>query len=207
MSKRRKLDAPAPDHLHIKRWVLFLRGVNVGGSGRLPMDSLRAILGELGCMDVSTYIQSGNAVFRSSKTPAELSAGVSSGILSKHAFEPAVLILTLAVLADAVSTCPFLEDGEPSSSAHLFFFGRNYVYGVDKGGGASAPEVDEAAICARLAADESLELRSGVAYLHAPSGIGRSKIAQSLPKLLPGPVTARNMRSCIAVRDLAMKLG
>ena len=50
-------------------WILLLRAVNVGGTGRLPMATLKAILGDLGATDVATYIQSGNAVFRSGPRP------------------------------------------------------------------------------------------------------------------------------------------
>ncbi|MFM2356556.1 MAG: hypothetical protein RLZZ528_2292, partial [Pseudomonadota bacterium] len=50
--------------------VLLLRGVNVGGAGtRLAMADLRGVLGGLGCRDVATYIQSGNAVLRSDVAP------------------------------------------------------------------------------------------------------------------------------------------
>ena len=45
-------------------YVAMLRGINVGGKHRLPMDDLRAMFEEAGCADVRTYIQSGNVVFR-----------------------------------------------------------------------------------------------------------------------------------------------
>jgi uncharacterized protein (DUF1697 family) len=45
------------------RYALLLRGVNVGTKNSLPMAALRAMLAELGCSDVETYVQSGNAVF------------------------------------------------------------------------------------------------------------------------------------------------
>lgn len=44
------------------RCVVQLRGVNVGGSGRLAMADLRALLEDLGGTGVRTYLQSGNAV-------------------------------------------------------------------------------------------------------------------------------------------------
>ena len=44
------------------RHVALLRGVNVGGV-KLAMADLRAVLSSLGYAEVSTYIQSGNALF------------------------------------------------------------------------------------------------------------------------------------------------
>ena len=54
--------------------VALLRGVNVGGAGRLPMVEFRATLVGLGLERVRTYIQSGNAVFDSYLSPAGLEA-------------------------------------------------------------------------------------------------------------------------------------
>ena len=47
-------------------YVALLRGINVGGNNRVEMSRLKKILEGLGYSDVSTYINSGNAFF---KTP------------------------------------------------------------------------------------------------------------------------------------------
>ena len=46
-----------------RAYALLLRAVNVGGHGILPMATLREVLTGLGYENVSTYLQSGNAVF------------------------------------------------------------------------------------------------------------------------------------------------
>nr|WP_222611171.1 DUF1697 domain-containing protein [Undibacterium sp. LX40W] len=45
--------------------VAFLRAVNVGGTGKLPMSDLKAMCEELGFESVKTYIASGNVLFQS----------------------------------------------------------------------------------------------------------------------------------------------
>src|SRR5215469_10461815 len=40
--------------------VALLRGINVGGGGKLAMADLRQLVSSLGHEDVTTYIQSGN---------------------------------------------------------------------------------------------------------------------------------------------------
>jgi uncharacterized protein (DUF1697 family) len=45
-------------------YVALLRGVNVGKAKRVPMAELRQLLGGLGYTNVSTLLNSGNAVFR-----------------------------------------------------------------------------------------------------------------------------------------------
>jgi len=42
--------------------IALLRGVNVGGNGKVKMDELRAVCEGLGLRDVRTYIQSGGPV-------------------------------------------------------------------------------------------------------------------------------------------------
>ena len=49
-----------------KTYVALLRGINVGGKNVIPMADLRQCLEEAGASDVTTYIQSGNVLFRSS---------------------------------------------------------------------------------------------------------------------------------------------
>ena len=40
------------------RYVVLLRGINVGGKNKVPMAALRELLGDLGFEDVTTYIAS-----------------------------------------------------------------------------------------------------------------------------------------------------
>ncbi len=52
--------------------VALLRGVNVGGKNKLPMEDLRAMFTLAGCEAVVTYIQSGNVVFKAGAELATL---------------------------------------------------------------------------------------------------------------------------------------
>ncbi len=50
--------------------VALLRGINVGGGGKVPMAELRELVASLGHAEVATYIQSGNIIFSPSPSPA-----------------------------------------------------------------------------------------------------------------------------------------
>lgn len=56
------------------RYVVLLRGINVGGKNKVPMADLRARLDKLGFANVSTYIASGNVILESDKAPSEIQA-------------------------------------------------------------------------------------------------------------------------------------
>jgi uncharacterized protein (DUF1697 family) len=49
----------------VTNYVVLLRGINVGGKNKVPMAGLRQLLEDMGFDDVTTYIQSGNALLRS----------------------------------------------------------------------------------------------------------------------------------------------
>ena len=45
------------------RYILLLRGINVGGKNKVSMNDLKASLEDLGYQHVVTYINSGNVIF------------------------------------------------------------------------------------------------------------------------------------------------
>ena len=53
-------------------YVALLRGVNVGGRGTVDMRELKKQFEQLGCADVSTYINSGNVIFRDRRAASTL---------------------------------------------------------------------------------------------------------------------------------------
>jgi uncharacterized protein (DUF1697 family) len=65
------------------RYVVLLRGINVGGKNPVPMARLREVLGELGYEDVVTYIASGNVVLSSGHTADRIKRDIEAA-LPKH---------------------------------------------------------------------------------------------------------------------------
>lgn len=166
--------------------VLLLRGVNVGGHGRLPMADLRVVLEALGARDVRTYIQSGNAVFRGALDAETIAAAIEA----RAGFRPGAIMLSREALADTIAANPFPEAEQTPKALHLAFL-------------AADPRPAAGALDAAAAADERWHLDNRVAYLHCPSGLGRSKLAGSLERLLGVPVTARNWATITRLAALA----
>ncbi len=61
------------------RYVVLLRGINVGGKNKLSMAALKQCLEELGYAGVATYINSGNVVLESAKSAAAIGDGDRDG--------------------------------------------------------------------------------------------------------------------------------
>lgn len=61
-------------------FVILLRGINVGGKNIVPMAGLRRCLGELGFVNVSTYIASGNVMLASDKPANEIKGRIEAAL-------------------------------------------------------------------------------------------------------------------------------
>ncbi len=169
----------------------MLRGVNVGGHNMLPMKELRELLSELGYRNVRTYIQSGNYVFRSEETNADLLAeNVVSGIERSFGFKPEALALTLEQLDAAIEQCPY-PGRIDASGVHLFFLPQ------------LAADTDLVALEVLRKETEAFSLTERVFYLSAPDGIGRSRLAAEVERHMPASLTARNLRSVSRITELA----
>jgi uncharacterized protein (DUF1697 family) len=173
-------------------YVAFFRGINVGGNRSLPMKELVSTLEEMGARKIRTYIQSGNAVFESAENDlARLSKQLSAEIMKRRGFEPHVYILTPEALASAITENPFPEAVIAPSSLHLGFL-------------AYPPKSPDLKKLSSLRKEsERFHLTESVFYLHAPEGVGRSKLAASAEKLLGVPMTDRNWRTVCKVMEIA----
>jgi uncharacterized protein (DUF1697 family) len=176
----------------MKSFIALFRGLNVGGSGVLPMKDLVAILEQLGFGDIKTYIQSGNVVFRTEEDdPARIAKRITSEVVKGFGFEPQVLLLEPAELRRAMEANPFPEAASEPKTLHLTFMAEEPLH----------PDLEA---LERLRKDsESYALKGTVFYLHAPEGIGRSKLAAKVEHLLGVPGTSRNWRTVTRVLALA----
>jgi uncharacterized protein (DUF1697 family) len=168
----------------MKTYIALFRGINVGGKNILPMKELAALLEKLGADNVKTYIQSGNAVFRhQAESASQLSSTISAAIKERHGFEPRVLLLGLAEMEKAVASNPFPAAETEPKTLHLYFL-------------ASTPQNPDLKMLDSLKkANERFKLIDTVFYLHAPDGIGRSKLAERVEKALGVAATTRNWRT------------
>lgn len=175
-------------------FVALLRGINVGGNNILPMQDLRDLLAGLGCVDVATYIQSGNAVFRHSGGAAKMSISIADKIESNFSFRPAVMVIAAQLFADIAAANPYSDLADDPKQVHIAFLGAPAV-------SANLDRLQE------LASDgEEFILKDTAFYLYAPNGIGRSKLAAAVEKCLGVATTSRNARTVSKIGKLLDQL-
>ena len=100
-------------------YVALLRAVNVAGTGKLPMTDLRAMGEELGFANVRTFIASGNLLFDSDASEAEVKAALEARLETYAGKRVPVLVRTGEELAAIVVANPFPD---AHGSRHMVFF-------------------------------------------------------------------------------------
>lgn len=160
--------------------VALLRGVNVAGAGKLPMVEFREMLAGLGFGSVQTYIQSGNVVFESERATDALEPMIRDAVAARFGFAPETFVRTGEEIAAAVEDHPFAT-AEPRL-VHVVFL-------------RDTPAPDEAALKAWAVPEDGWHIGPRRFTVSTPGGFGTSKLARQLERILPQPMTARNLRT------------
>lgn len=169
------------------RYVVLLRAVNVGGTGKLPMARLAALCAAAGGEAVRTHLASGNAVLDSDRSAAELRDALEAALRSELGRTVGVLIRTGAEIARAAAADPFAD--RPGNRVLALF--------------TDAPLPAVPLDGATGWRNEQAVAGSGVIYVHYPDGQGGSRLR--LPAEAAG--TMRNMNTVRALAELAGNAG
>jgi uncharacterized protein (DUF1697 family) len=173
-------------------WIALLRGINLGARNKVSMSDLRELLSDLGAEDVTTYVQSGNVLFRSAGARDELRKAIEKEIRSRFGHDVTVLLRTNEELAAVAAGNPFAADESELTKLHAtFLVGR--------------PEPGRvAALDEKQFEPDRFRVTSDVVYLHCPKGYGRSKLSNAFfEKQLGVGATTRNWRTVTTLAELA----
>lgn len=100
-------------------FIALLRAVNVGGTGKLPMEDLRALCMKAGFRDVRTYIASGNVVLRGGKDEQQVKQALQA-VLHEYAGRPVgVLVRSATEMREVLDANPFM-DSAPNRVVAIF---------------------------------------------------------------------------------------
>jgi uncharacterized protein (DUF1697 family) len=179
-------------------FVVLLRGVNVGGSNRLPMADLRTALEQAGLAHVRTYIQSGNVVLDApARDPEAVAAHVRAVVARTFGLDVPCVALSAAQLDGVVAANPFPDEADPRRLHAIVLPApptEAMLHALAHRAAALSDGTDEVTVVGR------------VAYLHTPAGFGTSRLAAALTSgarsnpLADG--TARNWATVAALQDM-----
>ena len=178
-------------------YIVLLRAVNVGGTGKLPMADFRALLVTLGYKGVETYIQSGNAVFETGTTPEKVASAIAAGLEKLLGAPAGVMVRTADQLKRAIERNPFAaEAAENGALVHAAFLAGP----AGKDAGAAL----EAILVKYPARRDRYVLDGDAIYFHFPDGAGETKFSgKTLDKALGVAATARNWNTVLKLYEMA----
>lgn len=109
------------------KFVAFLRGINVGGHHKVPMQELKQVLQNMGFENIITLLNSGNVIFEAKPTEiAELESLIAQQLNSSFGFPIPVIIRSAENLEELITSDPFKGiDFTKETSLYLSFLRKS----------------------------------------------------------------------------------
>lgn len=104
-------------------YTALLRGINAGKNRRVDMKKLKVIFERLGCVNVSTYINSGNVIFESDKKAPIIRREIELALKKEFVFEIPTVVKSRKEMQAIVKAVPKEwrnDDTQRSDVAYLF---------------------------------------------------------------------------------------
>lgn len=171
-------------------WIVLFRGV--GGATQLPVAKLREALTAAGFRNVATYINSGNALVRTTLSRDKATKKIAAICRQEFGFDKAIYLVSREELAELIAKNPF-----PKEIGGKFLHAAVLEDTPPKG---AVEKLREHAVGA-----EDLKVVGNFAYLHTPAGFGTSKFAARFDKGIGVGNTARNWNTVLKLMELADK--
>ncbi|MBE1301449.1 MAG: DUF1697 domain-containing protein [Alteromonadaceae bacterium] len=159
----------------MQTYIVLLRGINVGGNNKVVMKELQKQLKNAGYEGVKTYIQSGNIILESDNLEER---DISAIFGEYYEFIPDVLVFTRGEFLLCSQQNPFCD--YPGNTVHFYFCKSKVELNQDK-------------INAVKASDERIVVKDKMLYLHAPSGLAKSKFIKVVDACVGTTATGRNL--------------
>ena len=171
------------------KFIVLLRGVNVSGKNKLPMQDLRDPLKNREYQNVQTYIQSGNVILETTESKSEVSQNIHKAIQDAFGYDIAVLVKTIPELERAISKYPFSIEN-PKIVAFVFLNQPSSFRTIEIKG------VHE---------NDKYLIDGDMVYLYCPSSFAKTKLTNNTFEIrLNAVATTRNYRTTIKLLELAI---
>jgi uncharacterized protein (DUF1697 family) len=159
------------------------------------MSDLKAIYEELKFMNILTYIQSGNVVFKAENktSPIDLEKKIQNKISEKYNFDVPVIVRTAAEMKQVISVNPFLKQkGIDHEKLHVTFLSE-------------LPDKIKLNLLKELEfSPDKFTIIDKEIFIYCPNGYGNSKLSNNFfeNKLKVG-ATTRNWKTVNKLLELA----
>jgi uncharacterized protein (DUF1697 family) len=175
--------------------LALLRGINLGGTNKIPMKDLADCFTHAECREVLTYIQSGNVIFKAdARTLKRLPDRITKQILERFGYRIPVVLRTSEELADAIANNPFLTHNAEENRLFVMFL-------------ADLPDKDSiAALDPDRSPSDEFFVRGRDIYMYLRTSAARTRLTNAWFDRKLGTVsTARNWRTTVKLNQLLIE--
>lgn len=178
-------------------FISLLRGINVSGQRKIRMADLKVAYEAIDLTDITTYLQSGNVVFRCrQRNSAKVATMLEQQIESCFGFEVTVMVRTAGDLRRIMAANPYAAQAKKDpAKVHVTFLASPPTAAMVK----TVEEVD--------ARGDEFSMGREEVLLHCPNGYGRTKLNNAFfERKLKMPATTRNWKTVEALNEMAAGL-
>jgi uncharacterized protein (DUF1697 family) len=176
------------------KYIALLRGINVSGKNKIRMIELKTLCEELGFQEVTTYLQSGNVVFKTptKSKPRQLAKDITARIKATFDYDVSVLVITGNDIHRVHQNNPFInKENTDTTGCYVTFLFNPSPKGLVESLSLPPKETGRFHSC------------ENEIYVHCPDGYGKTKINnQFFEKTLKTSATTRNWNTINALLDL-----
>lgn len=106
----------------MQKYIALLRGINISGKNKISMPLLKAAFEEIGFLNVSTYINSGNVIFSSNMLNKNMLIKKCESVISdKFKLNIPLTIISPQDLSDALDNAPEWWDKDKEAVNYAIF--------------------------------------------------------------------------------------
>ncbi|GFD82921.1 hypothetical protein KUL118_57830 [Tenacibaculum sp. KUL118] len=166
--------------------IILLRGINVSGKNKIPMQELKTLLEELGYNTIKTYIQSGNIVLKTREDSKEVEKNIHTKIKEKYDYDVLVLAKEVKEIKEILQNNPY-SNLNKKQIYFTFLFNETTIKEI---------EVD--------AKEDEYTILKDVVYVNAAGGYGKTKLTNNFfERKLKVSATTRNFKTTNKLIELA----
>ncbi|MCB0456261.1 MAG: DUF1697 domain-containing protein [Flavobacteriaceae bacterium] len=171
-------------------YIVFLRGINVGGHKKFPKANQFEILSNLNFQNPQVYLQTGNWLFQAEESKEVLEKKLLKAIEERQGWQVPILLKTTDEIVEILNDCPFSEEEKRQSYFMLLF--------------ETPSEEKIKAIEAISFEGEKFAITQDCIYLFSSVGYGNSKLNSNFfESKLKVHATTRNFNTMFKLIDLA----
>lgn len=105
-------------------YVALLRGINVGGKNKIDMKLLKENFEYAGMENVSTYLNTGNVIFKQdNRSEEEIVSILEAGIAREFGFDIKIVICSIDEITLVIDTLPETWINDPNMKSDVLFLG------------------------------------------------------------------------------------